>query len=72
MDAVDPNDSTDGSDGDDDPDDSRGGAEGTCYFKSTDGHCNNWSFSGTRLKPTTCNPELLTLNAEPLDLNPKP
>ena len=23
--------------------------DGTCYFKSTDGHCNNWSFSGTRL-----------------------
>ena len=22
---------------------------GTCYFKSTDGHCNNWSFSATRL-----------------------
>lgn len=23
--------------------------DGTCYFKSTDGHCNNWSFSTSRL-----------------------
>ena len=45
--------------GDDDDDDDRGArsdaslaasdAVGTCYFKSTDGHCNNWSFSATRL-----------------------
>lgn len=21
----------------------------TCYFKSTDGHCNNWSFNTSRL-----------------------
>jgi len=34
---------------DDDEDDIRAPIEGTCYFKSTDGHCNNWSFSGTRL-----------------------
>ena len=30
-------------------DDVRAAIDGTCYFKSTDGHCNNWSFSGTRL-----------------------
>ena len=30
-------------------DDTRAPASGTCYFKSTDGHCNNWSFSATRL-----------------------
>ena len=46
-------------DDDDDDDDDRGArsdashaasdAVGTCYFKSTDGHCNNWSFSATRL-----------------------
>jgi tRNA A64-2'-O-ribosylphosphate transferase len=35
----------DGNDGDSNEDD----AVGTCYFKSTDGHCNNWSFSATRL-----------------------
>jgi tRNA A64-2'-O-ribosylphosphate transferase len=35
----------DGNDGDSNDDD----AVGTCYFKSTDGHCNNWSFSATRL-----------------------
>ena len=29
--------------------DVRAPIDGTCYFKSTDGHCNNWSFSGTRL-----------------------
>jgi tRNA A64-2'-O-ribosylphosphate transferase len=30
-------------------DDTRAPAAGTCNFKSTDGHCNNWSFSATRL-----------------------
>ena len=45
---VDPtmmSDDGDGNDGDSNDDD----AVGTCYFKSTDGHCNNWSFSATRL-----------------------
>ncbi|KAG9449095.1 hypothetical protein H6P81_009060 [Aristolochia fimbriata] len=23
--------------------------DATCYFKSTDGHCNNWSFNTSRL-----------------------
>ena len=52
---VDPNDRNDdhvsrqaasGGDSNNDDDDD---AVGTCYFKSTDGHCNNWSFSATRL-----------------------
>ena len=32
-----------------DLDDQRVATDGTCYFKSTDGHCNNWSFSAVRL-----------------------
>ena len=52
---VDPNDRNDdhvsrkaasGGDSNNDDDDD---AVGTCYFKSTDGHCNNWSLSATRL-----------------------
>ena len=46
----------DDDDDDDDDDGARSDAShaasdavGTCYFKSTDGHCNNWSFSATRL-----------------------
>ena len=30
-------------------DDQRVATDGTCYFKSTDGHCNNWSVSAVRL-----------------------
>jgi tRNA A64-2'-O-ribosylphosphate transferase len=41
--------SCDEGDHDDNDDDLRCPIDGTCYFKSTDGHNNNWSFSATRL-----------------------